>query len=259
MLLQEKPRSIDKTLDKAPDFEASMAVKQTVPPPTIEETPQNGLAGLKHWRQDMLAALVVALVSVPLSLGIALASGAPPLCGLTSEIIAGLIFPFLGGAYVTISGPAAGLAPVLFAGITTLGHGNMEVGYHLILCVIFMVGIVQLILTWLKAAKFSQMFPQAAIHGMLASIGFLLAAKQIPNFIGCTFHAHDFFAVMAETPSQLFNQCFLNRRNLPAASVSAQRPADARWILEVHPAAAYRRSSWSRTGSALSSRCEIFD
>jgi len=69
------------------------------------EKPQNGIAGLKHWRHDMMAGLIVALVSVPLSLGIALASGAPPICGLTSEIIAGLIFPLLGGAYVTISGP----------------------------------------------------------------------------------------------------------------------------------------------------------
>lgn len=71
-----------------------------------EDSPQNGIAGLKHWKQDIPAALVVALVSVPLSLGIAIASGAPAISGLTSEIVAGLIFPFIGGAYVTISGPA---------------------------------------------------------------------------------------------------------------------------------------------------------
>lgn len=167
------------------------------------EKPSNGIQGLKHWRQDVLAALVVALVSIPLSLGIALASGAPPICGLTSEIIAGLIFPFLGGAYVTVCGPAAGLAPVLFAAITSLGRGNMETGYHLVLAVIMMTGLVQLVLTYMKAAKFSQLFPQAAIHGMLAAIGFLLFAKQIPNFVGSKFHAHDFFAIMAETPSEI--------------------------------------------------------
>ena len=75
------------------------------------EKPQNGLAGLKHWRHDLLAGMVVSLVSVPFSLGIAVASGAPPICGLISAIIAGLVLPFLGGSYVTISGPAAGLAP----------------------------------------------------------------------------------------------------------------------------------------------------
>ena len=78
---------------------------------TRTEKPQNGLAGLKHWRHDLLAGMVVSLVSLPFSLGIAIASGAPPVCGLISAIIAGLVLPFLGGSYVTISGPAAGLAP----------------------------------------------------------------------------------------------------------------------------------------------------
>src|SRR3972149_11315906 len=98
------------------------------PSPQIEEKPQNGLAGLKHWRHDLPAGLQVALVSLPLSLGIAIASGAPPVTGLVSAIIAGLIFPFLGGAYVTISGPAAGVAPGLLAGVLTLGDGDPAVG-----------------------------------------------------------------------------------------------------------------------------------
>src|SRR5262245_30201582 len=90
------------------------------------EKPQNGIAGLKHWRHDMLAGLVVSLVSLPLSLGIAVASGAPPITGLTSAIIAGLVLPFLGGSFVTISGPAAGLAPALLAAMTLLGRGGDE-------------------------------------------------------------------------------------------------------------------------------------
>ena len=76
------------------------------------EKPSNGLAGLKHWRYDMVAGLMVSLTSLPLSLGIAVASGAPPIAGLISSIIAGLILPFLGGSFVTISGPAAGLRPL---------------------------------------------------------------------------------------------------------------------------------------------------
>src|SRR5438094_10420914 len=84
--------------------------------PEIEK-PQNGVAGLKHWRYDLMAGLQVAMMGIPLSLGIAIASGAPPVCGLISAIIAGFVFPFLGGAYITISGPAAGLAPALMAGI----------------------------------------------------------------------------------------------------------------------------------------------
>lgn len=170
-----------------------------------EEAPENGLKGLKHWRQDMFAGFIIALVSVPLSLGIALASGAPPICGITSEIIAGLIFPILGGAYVTVSGPAAGLAPVLFSSITALGHGNMDVGYRLVLGVIMFAGLTQLVLTYFKAAKFSYLFPKSAIHGMLAAIGLLIIAKQIPNFIGHKYHAHEFFSIIFETPSHILH------------------------------------------------------
>lgn len=170
-----------------------------------EEPPQNGLAGLKHWRQDVPAALVVALVSVPLALGIAISSKAPPICGLTSEIIAGLVFPFLGGAYVTVCGPAAGLAPILATQITTLGHGDINAGYHLELCVIALVGVVELILTALKAAKFSQLFPMSAIHGMLAAIGLMLLSNNMSRFVGYPFHSKDFFSVVAETPTELMN------------------------------------------------------
>lgn len=167
------------------------------------DKPCNGLAGLKHWRHDMLAGLIVALVSVPLSLGIALASGAPPICGLTSEIIAGLIFPLLGGAYVTISGPAAGLAPVLYSSIAALGHNDMNRGYQLILGVIMFAGITQIILTKLNAARFSYLIPRSAIHGMLAAIGLMIIIKQIPNFIGQKFEAHEIFGLLVETPSHI--------------------------------------------------------
>jgi MFS superfamily sulfate permease-like transporter len=165
--------------------------------------PQNGLAGLKHWRQDMIAGLIVALVSVPLSLGIALASGAPPICGLTSEIIAGLIFPLLGGAYATISGPAAGLSPVLYSGIYTLGHGNMEIGYRLITAIILFAGLTQLVLAYLKAAKFSYLIPRAAIQGMLTAIGIGLLVKQIPNLIGEKFHCHELISTVFEIPAHI--------------------------------------------------------
>lgn len=168
---------------------------------SLLDQPQNGLAGLKHWRHDMLAGLVVALVSVPLSLGIALASGAPPVCGLTSEIIAGLIFPLIGGAYVTISGPAAGLAPILYSSIAALGHGDMTKGYQLVLGVIMFAGLTQIVLTKLNAAKFSYLIPRSAIHGMLAAIGLMIIVKQIPNFMGQKFEAHETFGLIAEIPS----------------------------------------------------------
>src|SRR5689334_6599106 len=67
------------------------------------DKPQNGLAGLKHWPYDLRSGLMVAMISLPFSMGIAITSGAPPVCGIMSAIIAGFLLPSLGGSYVTIS------------------------------------------------------------------------------------------------------------------------------------------------------------
>src|SRR5580765_1114884 len=148
------------------------------------EKPENGVKGLKHWRYDLMAGLQVAMMGIPLSLGIAIASGAPPVCGLISAIIAGFIFPFLGGAYITISGPAAGLAPALLAGMLTLGHGDLAVGYPLLLVAIAIVGVIQVILSIFNAGRFALFFPISVVEGMLMAIGMLIIIKQVPSFLG---------------------------------------------------------------------------
>jgi carbonic anhydrase len=167
------------------------------------EKPCNGRRGLKHWRHDLLAGLMVSLTSLPLSLGIAVASGAPPIAGLISAIIAGLVLPFLGGSFVTISGPAAGLAPALLAAMTLLGHGNTAEGYPRLLAVICMVGAVQVVLSRLGAAKLSAAFPAAVVEGMLASIGLMIIAKELTHFLGHPYHSHGFFGILRETPAEL--------------------------------------------------------
>ena len=152
--------------------------------PLTHEKPQNGIKGLKHWRYDLAAGLQVALVYLPFSLGIAIASGAPPVAGLISAIIAGLIFPFLGGAYVTISGPAAGLAPAVLAGIILLGDGDLAAGYPLLLVAIFLTGLVQIVLSLFKAGRFALFLPVTVVEGMLAAIGIMIILKQIPALLG---------------------------------------------------------------------------
>lgn len=183
-------------------------MKQNLSVPT--EKPRNGLAGLKHWRYDLRSGFTVAMISLPFSMGIAITSGAPPICGIMSAIIAGFVLPFLGGSFVTISGPAAGLAPVLFAGMITLGRLRLgegasksellAVGYPLVLVAIALAGALQFILARLKVARLSAIFPAAAIQGMLAAIGLMIIAKQIPLFMGVPFEGHEFWAVLAEVP-----------------------------------------------------------
>lgn len=170
------------------------------------EVPQNGLAGLRHIRHDIISGIVVSLVSLPLSSGIAIASGAPPIYGLISAIIAGLIFPFIGGAYLTISGPAAGLAPALLAIMVSLGGAgdadSVGAGYHFLLVVIFLVGCIQMVMALARLARFAAIIPVSVVEGMLASIGLMIIVKQLPMLFGYTekVHAHEFYQYVLEAP-----------------------------------------------------------
>ena len=136
-------------------------------------------------------------------MGIAITSGAPPVCGIVSAIIAGFLLPFLGGSYLTISGPAAGLAPVLYAGMVSLGGGNLTVGYPRVLAAICIAGVLQFCLAKLKVARLSAIFPTAAIEGMLAAIGLMIIVKQAPYFLGQKFEAHEFWEILKEIPEKM--------------------------------------------------------
>jgi len=184
------------------------------------DAPQNGIAGFAHLRHDILSGIVVSLVSLPLSSGIAIASGVPPIYGLISAIIAGLIFPLIGGAYVTIAGPAAGLAPAIMAVMIALGGAgdadHVGAGYPFLLAVIFMVGCVQIVMSLLKLARFSAIIPVSVVEGMLASIGLLIIVKQLPMFFGYTgtLHAHEFFEFVFDAPQ------FAHDMTVPVFAVS---------------------------------------
>ena len=173
---------------------------------STDDKPRNGLAGLKHLRHDLLSGVVVSLVSLPLSSGIAIASGCPPIYGLISAIIAGLVFPFIGGAYQTIAGPAAGLAPALVAIMVSLGGvgdaDKLGDGYPFLLVVIFVVGCAQVIISLLGLARYAAMIPVAVVEGMLASIGLLIMVKQFAPFFGYTgvLHAHEFYEYVLAIP-----------------------------------------------------------
>lgn len=183
--------------------------KESIP----KEVPQNGIAGLKHWRYDILSGLTVAMISLPFSMGIAITSGAPPVCGIVSAIIAGFLLPFLGGSYVTVSGPAAGLAPAIYSGIIMLGTAKLgssvsqdallETGYPLILVAISIAGVLQVILSKMKVARLCAIFPAAAIEGMLAAIGLMIIVKQFPLLFGQKFEAHEFWEILAEVPHKI--------------------------------------------------------
>ncbi len=139
------------------------------------EKSKNIFADLK---QNLPSGIVVFLVALPLCLGIALASGAPPLSGIISGIIGGIVIGVISNSQISVSGPAAGLAAIVLGAITDLGS------FELFLTAGLIAGIIQIILGFAKAGSISNYFPNNVIEGMLAGIGVIIILKQIPHAIG---------------------------------------------------------------------------
>ncbi len=132
------------------------------------------LANLKH---DVPASVVVFLVALPLCLGIAVASGAPPIAGLVSGIVGGLVVSWASGSQVAVSGPAASLITIVLPAIETLGYEGF-------LLAVVIAGALQVLLGAVRAGVFAYYFPSSIIKGMLAAIGVILILKQIPHALG---------------------------------------------------------------------------
>lgn len=129
-------------------------------------------------KENFPSGLVVFLVALPLCLGIALASGAPPLSGVIAGIIGGIVIGFISNSHISVSGPAAGLAAIVLAAITDLGS------FELFLCAGIVAGLIQLTLGFIRAGSISNYFPNNVIEGMLAGIGIIIFLKQIPHALG---------------------------------------------------------------------------
>ncbi len=132
----------------------------------------------ENLKYDLKASLVVFLVALPLCLGIAIASGAPPMAGLIAGIVGGLVVGSLSGSHVSVSGPAAGLTVIVLDSISSLGT------FELFLGAVVAAGLIQLILGFLKAGVLGYYFPHSVIKGMLSAIGLILILKQIPHALG---------------------------------------------------------------------------
>jgi len=147
-------------------------------------SPKEGFEGLiENWQSDLLAALSVALIALPLSLGIALAAGAPAMAGIISAVVGGVVTTFYRGGHIAVNGPAKGVIAVILAGMAMMDDGSGQT-FNYLLAAVVVSGALQVLLGLLKLGRFADLFHSSVIHGLLAAIGIIIFAKQIHVALG---------------------------------------------------------------------------
>jgi MFS superfamily sulfate permease-like transporter len=179
-------------------------MSQTVVPPAKGmhgESSSNAKSGpglptfADSWKFDLVSGLLVFLIALPLCLGIATGSKFPPVTGVFAAIAGGILAGIFSNSELTIKGPAAGMIAIVAGAMVDsawLGHdpnatsaGYLET-YRLVLAVGVVSGAVQIVLGLFRAGILTELFPMAPVHGLLASIGFIIISKQSYLLFGFT-------------------------------------------------------------------------
>ena len=166
-----------------------------------EEIPKTGWQGLtSHWKNDIIAAVSVSLVALPLSLAIAVAIGIPPIAGLITAFVGGVVTTFFRSSKLAINGPAAGLIGVVLAAILSFQDESTSAiqAYQYVLAAIIFAGGLQVLIGLLKWGRIADIFPTTVIHGILASIGIIIFAKQMHVAMGTTSTAENTVGILKD-------------------------------------------------------------
>ena len=137
--------------------------------------------GLADLQRDALAGLTVAVVALPLSMALAIASGSDPGTGFTTAIVAGLIVSLFGGSRFQIAGPTGAFIPVVYA---VIQHHGMD---GLLLATI-MAGLILMAAALMKVGTLMKYIPQPLITGFTAGIAVIIFSSQLNDFFGLGLH-----------------------------------------------------------------------
>lgn len=166
-------------------------------PVTPVPSPRPRRRVLDDLRHDLPASLVVFLVAVPLSLGIAVASGAPVMSGLIAGVVGGVVAGLLGGSALQVSGPAAGLT-VVVAGLVD------QFGWAVTCAITAAAGLLQILFGVSRIARSALAISPPVVRGMLAGIGITIALGQLHVLLGGTAQT-DAWANLQDLPGQLLD------------------------------------------------------
>jgi MFS superfamily sulfate permease-like transporter len=169
----------------------------------------------KSLPKNIFSGFVVSLIALPLGLGLAMASEAPPIAGIIAAVVGGIMVSILGGSNVTITGPGNGLVGVLLIAISTLG---LESAYAAIICS----GVLLLIFGFLRMGKLADFFPNSAIQGMLAAIGLIILGKQFHIMVAnkIKFENPEPVDYLLEIPNAIINLFHLENTGLLYAALA---------------------------------------
>jgi SulP family sulfate permease len=131
----------------------------------------------KLFMGDLFAGISVALVAMPLSIAIAIASGAPPATGLVTAVVAGLLISALGGSRVQIGGPTGAFIVVVYAVIA-------EHGYDGLVLATLMAGAILIVAGLLRVGNLIAYVPEPVVNGFTIGIAIVIAASQLKDFAG---------------------------------------------------------------------------